>query len=271
MRTMRSCRPIAVITRSLLVRGKSRDRRSATMAIALFACSRSTPGFRRAIPPTHCAPRASLLISRGLKISGRQYSAPAGTFRSAGATPTIVNALPSIRIVDPTMSGRPPNWRRHRPSPITTTRCRRFRRRRRRARGRAAARPEDVEEWRGDVGAVDQLRIAGAGEVRRARCDRRGAREDAALRRDVDEVRRRVGHRQASVAAVEQLDEAARLPVGQRPQQHAVDDGEDRRIRADAERQRQRGDGREAGLTAEHARGVPDVLYKRAHWTTPSR
>ena len=38
---------------------------------------------------------------------------------------------------------------------------------------------------------------------------------------------------------MKQLDQAFRLAKGQRSQQHAVDDGEDRRIGADAERQRQ--------------------------------
>ena len=96
---------IAVITRSLLVRRKVRGEPPATVAIALWPASRSTPGLSRAIPPIHCAPRASLAMSRGLKISGRQYRAPAGTFRSGGAMPTIVNGLPSIRIVDPTIVG----------------------------------------------------------------------------------------------------------------------------------------------------------------------
>ena len=123
---------------------------------------------------------------------------------------------------------------------------------------------EDVEERRRDVGAVDELRIARAREVRGRWGDGRRAGEDAALCRDVQVVRRRKRHRQASVAAVEQLHETSGLVIRQRPQQHTVDDGEDGGVGADAEREGQRRDERESRLAPQHARGVADVLEDRS-------
>ena len=117
-----------------------RDRRRATIAIALLACSSVTPGFRRAIAPTHWAPRCLSLRLSLEKISGRQYSAPAGIVRSGGATPITVNGLPSSRIVEPTMSERraelsPPESVADDRPPAARPRCRRHPR----TRGRAAA------------------------------------------------------------------------------------------------------------------------------------
>jgi hypothetical protein len=45
-----------------------------------------------------------------------------------------------------------------------------------------------------------------------------------------------------------------------RPQQHGVDDAEDRGVEADADRQRQDHHGAESGTPAQHAQGVADVL-----------
>src|SRR5262249_54830899 len=50
-----------------------------------------------------------------------QYSAPAGSRRSGGAMPTMVNGVPSSRTVDPTTPERAPKRRRHTPSLMTTT------------------------------------------------------------------------------------------------------------------------------------------------------
>ena len=47
---------------------------------------------------------------------------------------------------------------------------------------------------------------------------------------------------------------------GNRPQQHGVDQAEDGGVGADAERERKRGDGGEAGLLASSRRRVTEVL-----------
>jgi hypothetical protein len=60
-------------------------------------------------------------------------------------------------------------------------------------------------------------------------------------------------------------DEAIRLPVRERTQQHRVDDAEDRGVRADSEREGEdddRGEGRALGETAE---AVTDVAEEGVH------
>ena len=99
-----------------LVFGKSAARRAPTVASALLAWDSPVSAFSRATTITHCAPRDRGAMSRGVKISGSQNSVALGSFTSAGATPTIVNGLPSSCTVAPTASARPPNWRRHKPS-----------------------------------------------------------------------------------------------------------------------------------------------------------
>jgi len=66
-------------------------------------------------------------------------------------------------------------------------------------------------------------------------------------------------------------DERGRIRIRQRPQQHAVDDAEDRGGRADAERQRQHGDGGEPGRLDELTDGVADVSNRvREHQCSSS-
>jgi hypothetical protein len=59
--------------------------------------------------------------------------------------------------------------------------------------------------------------------------------------------------------------ELVRVAIGQRPQQHAVDDAEDGAVGADAERQRQHRRQRHAGGAAQHARGEAHVFEQRLH------
>jgi hypothetical protein len=58
-----------------------------------------------------------------------------------------------------------------------------------------------------------------------------------------------------------QGDEAVRAGIGQRAQQHRVDDAEDRRRAADAERERQDRGGGEAAVAQETASRVPERLH----------
>src|SRR6185436_1864461 len=62
-----------------------------------------------------------------------------------------------------------------------------------------------------------------------------------------------------------QHDDAAWIAKRQPLQQHRVDDREDGRVRADAERKRQHGDEREARRTKAETDGVTDVLKGSVH------
>ena len=64
--------------------------------------------------------------------------------------------------------------------------------------------------------------------------------------------------------AFEDFDEAIGRGIGQRPQQHGVERAEDRGVGADPEREREDGDGREAGAAAEQAKADHRVLLDLA-------
>ncbi len=63
--------------------------------------------------------------------------------------------------------------------------------------------------------------------------------------------------------AIADRDETIRIGIRKRTQQDGVHDGEDRGVRADAERQREDGRGGEAGCAPQHAQAVADVLAER--------
>ena len=63
---------------------------------------------------------------------------------------------------------------------------------------------------------------------------------------------------------------ALRIGDRQRPQQHRVDQAEDRRVRADAQRQRQDGDEAESGALDEHPEGVFEVLKEHVSFQSAS-
>ncbi len=102
------------------------------------------------------------------------------------------------------------------------------------------------------VGAdVDGARVEGADVVERV----------VALSK-LDELRavdRKLIEPQLREPAADQ-NELARARIRQRPKQHAVDDAEDRGVGADAERQREHGDDREAGRARQSANRVARVL-----------
>ena len=64
-------------------------------------------------------------------------------------------------------------------------------------------------------------------------------------------------------------DQAVRVRVGQRVQQHGLHYAEDGRIRAYAQGQREHGNGGEPGTAAERAQAEADVLPKRFHQGNP--
>src|SRR6266702_2727511 len=52
-----------------------------------------------------------------------------------------------------------------------------------------------------------------------------------------------------------------------RPEQHRVDDTENRGVRADAEREREHGHGREAGVLQQLAEGEAEIVHGGCHWS----
>ncbi len=127
----------------------------------------------------------------------------------------------------------------------------RFRRARRvvaRLQRAAGDRPyaEHVEEPIGDRRRRQALGLGAAGQRRRARVVNRDGVRGPVLLAPREEVG--VGQREdpAFLAHDAHLHEAIGVPERERSQQHGVDDREDRGRRADAERERQNRDGREA-------------------------
>ena len=76
-------------------------------------------------------------------------------------------------------------------------------------------------------------------------------------------------HRRQRLRADAEIDpevhDPIRLAITERTQQHAVDDGEDRRRGADAESEREDGDGGETGSSSEHPQRVAQILKDGAH------
>jgi hypothetical protein len=81
------------------------------------------------------------------------------------------------------------------------------------------------------------------------------------------EVRARNGGKGLALIAVIVPDdgEPVGIAVGHGAKQDAVDDAEDSGVRADAKRERQDGDEREAGALLEDANGKSEVLPERLH------
>ena len=75
--------------------------------------------------------------------------------------------------------------------------------------------------------------------------------------RRVRERAKRIGMR---AVAVEDAGELAHAP-GQRPEEQRVHDGQDRRVRANPQRQHEDGDRSEPGSATKQADGVPEVLH----------
>ena len=95
--------------------------------------------------------------------------------------------------------------------------------------------------------------------------------ESAILRAPIEEIL--IGEREIAWSGFgfPKLDEVIGLGERQRLQQHGMDDGEDCRVRADAERDCQHGDDGEARRFAKHAKSVFDVLNQSAHFASVSR
>src|SRR6266581_1333843 len=66
-----------------------------------------------------------------------------------------------------------------------------------------------------------------------------------------------------------QNDQLPGIPDRKPPQQHLIEQGKDRRVRADAQRQRQNGNKRKAGILPKHPQAVAHVLQERVHLFFP--
>ena len=115
---------------------------------------------------------------------------------------------------------------------------------------------EERQNVRGHPDRPDLLGRVAARQIRAPVLGGAHVLEGAALRLPVEEVR----GRDRTVAALEDHDEARGIRVGQRPHQDRVDDREDRRAGADAEREGEDGDGREPRRAAEEPQPVARVL-----------
>ena len=80
--------------------------RCAMPSISAAACSRVTPGLRRA---NTLNGRTSRVICASVAMKGTHSSLPSGNFMPSGMTPTMVAALPLIRRMRPTTFGSRPN------------------------------------------------------------------------------------------------------------------------------------------------------------------
>ena len=123
---------------------------------------------------------------------------------------------------------------------------------------------EEREEIGGDGGAVQSARLACAGEDEVGVGIERGHLvEGGALRAPVVEVRGGDGEELAKGGmSFPEGEEAAGMGVGKRLEEDAVDDSEDGGIGADAEGEREDGDGGEGRILAQAADGVAHVLHE---------
>ena len=121
------------------------------------------------------------------------------------------------------------------------------------------------EECRGDHEAVKPLGLDASGEVVvLVAIDGHGG-EGFAGAFPVEEVGIADGGAIHAGVLLVDGDELAGLCVGQWIEEHAVDDGEERGIGADAESQGEQGDGRKAWRFEEHAQGITQVLEQDGH------
>jgi hypothetical protein len=118
----------------------------------------------------------------------------------------------------------------------------------------------DVEVRGRDAGPPDLHWSTGSGECRRRIAGGGRRAEHRVLVLPVAEVHGRGAVAQAARRPLEDADDAGGIAVGQRPEQHAVDEAEDRARGADPEREHQQRDDRERGAVPERAQRVTYVL-----------
>ncbi|HUF67829.1 MAG TPA: hypothetical protein VMM79_04185 [Longimicrobiales bacterium] len=127
------------------------------------------------------------------------------------------------------------------------------------------------ERWR-DLGADQPLRLRTARHDEAVVAVRGNIVQSAARLPDVQIV----GRRDRAVAAafavgLPHLNQPIRGRVRQRSQEHGVHHAEDRRVRADAERERDDGDGRHTGMPGQTSAGEAQVVPDLVHFRPPNR
>ena len=121
--------------------------------------------------------------------------------------------------------------------------------------------PQDREHRGRHTNAGDLFRLARARQFVLLRAIGADARKRALQRGEVDEVRRRHPDLVKGRPAKPFVDQHQpfRFDVSERTQQNGIDETEHRAVRADAERQRDDGDGRKYRRFHQHTDGVPHV------------
>ena len=131
-------------------------------------------------------------------------------------------------------------------------------------------RPKRVEELGGHLTRLNALEHVATLEIQRDRPKRRHVLEHVGLRAVVHVLARRRGRpRDRAVVRVHRHDERVGRLERNGLQQHGVDDGEDRDVDADAERQREDGGRREHRVFAKRPPGVLDVFAEGVHGAGP--
>jgi hypothetical protein len=125
-------------------------------------------------------------------------------------------------------------------------------------------RSEQPEEVRADVSGRDLFRVAFS-QVDHAEPECRHVLDDGRLPAPIVELGWRRSLSNSLRRGIDEHDEAARIRVGERPQQDGVHDREDRRVRADAERQRGNGGKGEGRAVPGGAKRVPQILKECLH------
>ena len=206
-------------------------------------------------------------------IGAQSSIAASGNSKSAGSTPTISCGTPFSAIVRPTAAGSLPNRDCHNEWPRITTRCwPGVASSRRNGAAERGPHAQDVEEWRRHAGGGEADGFARAGQVGGDPDVRGHVLEHGVHPCPVDEVGgcHDVVEDAFRGPLLPHLHQAIRLVIRQRPEQQRVDGGEDRRVAADADGERQQRDDRHSRLLDEQPPCIPRVAKKRVHPPPPA-
>ena len=122
---------------------------------------------------------------------------------------------------------------------------------------------EHVEEPRRYLGTLEALWSGATRQVEDVFAIGGQMREGAGVVLQVEEVRRGMVVPRALRGGAPDAHDAIGIGVGKRPKQDAVDDTEDRAVRADPERQRRDGDDGEAGILDQDSNRVAQIGPER--------
>src|SRR3984957_18555374 len=117
----------------------------------------------------------------------------------------------------------------------------------------------------GDVPAFESLRLASAGDREICKAGGFHGFEGAALVAPVFIVLVRGGDRREHGVAFDDQHDVRGIAVGERAKQHAIDDGEDRGVRANAESEREDGDNRKARILEKHPDAIFQIVQEAIH------